>query len=64
MEVENDNFRKPGFFEGIWTLKEEALEYFDNHLEKQSCRLIYLPYDEFPMYVLEIGRGNFKKLIL
>ena len=48
------------FFEGIFNSREELDAYFSNHPEKESCRIIERDFSSFPLYVLEIGRGNFK----
>ena len=48
------------FIEGIFTSRKEAEEYYSSHPEPQSCRMIELPFEAFPLYVLEEGRGNFK----
>ena len=48
------------FFEGIFSSREEAQYYLNNHPEKESCRLLEFSFTVFPIYILEIGRGNFK----
>jgi hypothetical protein len=48
------------FFEEIFNTCKEAEEYYSTHPEQESCRLIELPFEKFPLYVLEMGRGNFK----
>ena len=48
------------FFEGIFNSPEEAAEYYAAHPEKESCRIIELPFSNYPFFVLEIDRGNFK----
>ena len=48
------------FFEGIFGSREEADQYLFNHPEKESCRLVDLSFGNYPLFVLEIGRGKFK----
>jgi hypothetical protein len=48
------------FFDGIFDSREEAEQYLLNHPEKESCRLVDLSFGNYPLLVLEIGRGKFK----
>jgi len=48
------------YFEGVFTTRKEAEDYYMIHPEKESCRIIELDFEKFPLYALEVGRGNFK----
>jgi hypothetical protein len=48
------------FVECVFKTKGEAEEYYSNHPSRETCRIIELEAKRFPIFVTEIGYGNFR----
>jgi hypothetical protein len=47
------------FIEGMFKTRQEAEQYLSTHPQKETCVLKDMPFDAFPLFIIEICRGQF-----